>query len=84
MQDSSDFKFSRMASVEDGYLLFYIIRMKKLITVRISLITTLLIMMAPPAIKASGPEGRGGPPAPPASPSRGPNRHHGLLGFPDH
>ena len=82
MQDSSDFKFSRMASVEDGYLLFYTIRMKKLITVRISLITTLLIMMAPPAIKASGPEGRGGPPAPPASPEPRPESTSRVIGFP--
>src|SRR6266705_6061706 len=45
----------------------YIIRMKKLITVRITLVTTLLIMMAPSAIKAVRAQGRGGPPAPPAS-----------------
>src|SRR5213592_828814 len=45
--------------------------MKKLITVRITLTTTLLIMMAPAAIKGVRAQGRGGPPAPPASPRAG-------------
>src|SRR5436190_1863357 len=42
--------------------------MKKLITVRITLTTTLLIMMAPSAIKGVWAQSRGGPPEPPASP----------------